>query len=214
MPWRKGIYNDDRPENVRSTIGWVCFLLVIAFVGSNAFYPNSDINIGLDTMIGVLGLYVVLKYLRRSVFTILNGGGDASDFLIVGVLLSWLGQALRAGGSIVTRLSGFDAVWINSEVWGWMKIITVIAAVCHVVPAGAIKANGRESVPAPSRFGLAGAFFISFVLTIALLAAKPDPRPWIDRMPGWSRDMFNTGALKPQNRESRRSMEATAVPPD
>lgn len=193
VPWRTGIYNDDSPENVRSTIGWVCFLLIVGYVCFNVFSKNNDVNLGLDTIIGVLGLYVVFKYLRRSVITILTGSGDASDFLIVGVLLSWLSQSGRAAGSIVTRLSGFDPAWLNSEYFGIVKLITIVAAVCHVVPAGAIKANGRESVPAPSRYGLAFTFLISFALVFVLLAYKPDLKPWVDRMPAWSRDMFQTG---------------------
>lgn len=193
VPWRTGIYNDDSPENVRSTIGWVCFLLIIGYVCFNVFSKNNDVNLGLDTIIGVLGLYVVFKYLRRSVITILTGSGDASDFLIVGVLLSWLSQSGRAAGSIVTRLSGFDPAWLNSEYFGIVKFITIVAAVCHVVPAGAIKANGRESVPAPSRYGLGFTFLISFGLVFVLLAYKPDLKPWVDWMPAWSRDMFQTG---------------------
>lgn len=214
MVWRTGIYNDTRPENVRSTIGWVCFLVVLGYVSFNVFWPNNDTNIGLDNIISVLGLYVVIKYMRRSVVSILTGAGDASDFLIVGVVLSWLGQSLRAIGSIVTRLSGFDPVWLNSEVWGVIKLVTIIAAVCHVVPAGAVHTDDGESVPAPSRFGLAGAFLISIVLTILILNYKPNPKPWIDNMPGWARDMFQTGSFKPRSPESRRSMEAAAIPPD
>ncbi|GJE37865.1 hypothetical protein KHHGKMAE_1927 [Methylobacterium persicinum] len=205
--WRTGIYNHDGPENVNSTIGWVCFLLIFGYVGFNVFSPNNDINIGLDTIIGVLGIYVVFKYLRRSVITILTGSGDSSDFLIVGVLLSWLSQSGRAAGSIVTRLSGFDPAWLNSEYFGIVKVVTILAAVCHVVPAGAIKANGRESVPAPSRFGLAAAFLLSFVMIFALLTYKPNLKPWIDSMPGWSKDMFQTGANKD------RQHHAIAEPP-
>lgn len=193
MPWRTGIYNDNSPENVRSTIWGVCIFLIFGYGFVNVFAPNNDVNMGLDTIIGVLSLYVVFKYLRRSVLTILTGSGDSSDFLIVGVCLSWLSQSGRAAGSIVTRLSGFDPAWLNSEYFGIVKMITIVAAVCHVVPAGAIKANGRESVPAPSRYGLAFTFLISFVLIFALLSYKPDLKPWVDKMPAWSRDMFQTG---------------------
>lgn len=193
MPWRTGIYNDPRPENVRSTIGWVCFFLIMGFVCFNVFYSNNDVNIALDTVIAVFGLHVVWKYARKSIIAIFQGSQASADYLIVGITLSWLGQAGRAAGSIVTRLSGFDPAWLNSEFFGWVKLITILAAVCHVVPAGAIRLHGRDSVPAPSRFGVAGAFFISIALIVFLLSVKPDLKPWIDIMPGWSRDMFNTG---------------------
>lgn len=193
MPWRTGIYNHDGPENVRSTIGWVCFLLLFGFVAFNVFYQNNDVNIALDSIISVFGFYVVLKYARKSIIAILSGSGDSADYLIVGITLSWAGQALRAAGSIVTRLSAFDPAWLNSEFFGWIKLLTIMAAVCHVVPAGAIRRDGKESIPAPSRFGVAGAFAIAFTLIFVLLAYKPDLRPWIERMPGWSKDTFHTG---------------------
>lgn len=210
MVWRTNIYNDSRPENVRSTIGWVCFVLLFGFVAFNSIWPNNDVNIAADILIFVFGLHVVWKYARVSLSAILSGSGESPDYLIVGITLSWVGQSFRAVGSIVSRLSGFDPVWLNSEFFGWIKLITIIAAICHVVPAGAIK----ENVPAASRFGVAGAFIVSVVLTVAVLAYKPDPKPWIDNMPGWARDMFHTGAFKPRSPEGRRSMEATADPPD
>lgn len=194
--WRTGIYNHDGPENVRSTIGWVCFFLLFGFVAFNAFFANNDVNIALDTVITVFGLHVVWKYARKSIIAIFTGSGDSADYLIVGITLSWAGQAGRAAGSIVTRLSGFDPIWLNSEFFGWIKLLTIVAAVCHVVPAGAIRRNGRESIPAPSRFGVAGALFVSIALTILLLTYKPDLRPWIEIMPGWSRDTFNTGSVR------------------
>lgn len=197
MPWRTGIYNDNGPENVGSTIGWIVFCLIFGYVGFNVFYANNDMNLALDTVIAVFGIYVVIKYARRSIIAVITRSAKAADYLIVGITLSWLGQSGRAIGSIITRLSGFDLTWLNSEFFGWVKVITIAAAVCHVVPAGAIYRDGKESVPAPSRFGVAGAFVISLGLIFILLTYKPDLRPWIERMPGWSRDTFHTGQKPP-----------------
>jgi hypothetical protein len=168
------------------------------------------VNIGADVLIFVFGFHVVWKYARVSLIAILKGSGESPDYLIVGITLSWISQSLRSAASIVSRLSGFDMVWINSEVFGWIKLITIVAAICHVVPAGAIK----ENVPTASRFGVAGAFLVSIVLTVLILTYKPDPKPWIDTMPGWARDMFQTGAMQKQSPEGRRSMQATAGDPD
>jgi hypothetical protein len=208
VPWRSGIYNDTRPENVRSTIGWVCLFLLFGFAALDTFYPNSDVNLALDTIITVFGLHVVSKYVRKSLVAIFEGSRSSADFLIVGITLSWLGQAGRAVGSIITRLSGFDPAWVNSEFFGLIKLVTIVAAICHVVPAGAISRNGKESVPAPSRFGLAGTFCVAVALVCILLNNKPDLKPWIDRMPNWSRDMFSTGSVL-KGRESH----ADAEPP-
>lgn len=181
-------------ESVRGTIGWVCFALLIGYVSLNVFLPNNDVNICLDVIIWVLSLYVVLKYLTKSIGTIFTGGGQSPDFLVVGIFLSWLSQSGRAVGSMVTRLSGFDPTWLNGEFFGAIKVLTIFAAVCHVVPAGAIQIEGGESLPRQSRFGLAGAFLIALCLIVTLLVVKPDLKPWVERMPGWSRDMFQTGA--------------------
>lgn len=185
----------DKRESVRGTIGWVCFALLIGYVGFNVFLPNNDLNIALDAIIWVLGLYVVIKYLHQSVLTILKGTAESPDFLVVGITLSWLSQAGRAVGSIISRLSGFDPAWLNGEFFGMIKMLTIFAAVCHVISAGAIQFDdGRESLPRKSRYGLLLAFAIAICLTAVLLTYKPDLKPYIDSMPSWSKDMFQSGA--------------------
>lgn len=200
MPWRTGIYNDDRPETVGSTLGWVCFALGVGYVALNVFLPNNDLNIFLDAVIWVLGLYVVIKYLPRSVVTILRGHGSSADFLVVGIFLSWLSQSGRAAGSIITRLSSFDPAWLNGEYFGLVKLMTILAAVCHVISAGAIQFDdGSESLPRRSRFGLAATFFVAITMGALLISFKPDMKPWVDRMPGWTRDLFQTGSNRAPN---------------
>lgn len=195
MTWLVNRYAGNYQEraNVRSTILWWCFLLGLAYVAFNAFFPNNDVNVALDAIIAVLSLYVVAKYTVKSTLAIFSGEGDSGSFLIVGVFLSWLTQSGRAMGSIVSRLSGFDPSWLNSEFFGWIKILTIFAAVCHVVAAGAIQRDGKESVPAPSRYGLGIAFAIAFALAATLVAVKPNLRPFVDDLPTWSIDMFRTG---------------------
>lgn len=182
-----------RRADVRSTILWSCFLLGLAYLALNVFFPNNDVNIALDAVIAVLSIYVVAKYTVKSALAIFSGEADSGSFLIVGVFLSWMTQSGRATGSIISRLSGFDPSWLNSEFFGWVKLATIFAAICHVVAAGAIRRDGKESVPAPSRYGLGITLVISFVVAAGLLAFKPNVKPLIDDMPGWSRDMFRTG---------------------
>lgn len=194
VPWRTGIYNHDGPETVGSTISWTCFVLGAGYVALNIFLPNNDLNIFLDAIIWVLGLYVVIKYLPRSAVTIIKGHGSSADFLVVGIFLSWLSQSGRAAGSIVTRLSSFDPSWLNGEYFGLVKLLTILAAVCHVIAAGAIQfPDGSESLPRRSRYGLLVTFLVATLLGGILISQKPDLKPWIDRMPGWSKDLFHTG---------------------
>ena len=188
-----GDYNER--ANVRSTILWSCLLMGLAYVAFNAFFANNDVNIGLDAIICVLSLYVVAKYTVKSTLAIFSGEADSGSFLIVGVFLSWLTQSGRAAGSVVSRLSGFDPTWLNSEFFGWVKIATIFAAICHVVAAGAIQRDGKESVPAPSRHGLGVTLVVAFGLAAFLIAYKPDLRPVIDALPKWSIDTFRTGSI-------------------
>ena len=181
-------------ESVRGVIGWVCFALFIGYIALNVFLPNNDLNLFLDAIIWVLGLYVVLKYIHKSTLTIFQGTAESPDFLVVGVTISWLCQSGRSVGSIISRLSGFDPAWVNGEFFGAIKILTIFAAVCHVISAGAIPLGNGESLPKKSRYGLAATFVIAISVAFYLLATKPDLRPWIDTMPNWSKDMFQTGA--------------------
>lgn len=182
-----------RRADVRSTILWSCFLLGLAYLALNVFFPNNDVNIALDAVIAVLSIYVVAKYTVKSALAIFSGDADSGSFLIVGVFLSWMTQSGRATGSIISRLSGFDSAWVNSEFFGWVKLATIFAAICHVVAAGAIRRDGKESVPAPSRYGLGITLAISFAVAATLLAFKPNVKPMIDDLPNWSIDMFRTG---------------------
>lgn len=36
-------------------------------------------------------------------------------------------------------------------------------------------------------------FFTVAVLAVTVLVVRPDPKPMIERMPGWSRDLWRTG---------------------
>jgi hypothetical protein len=195
-----GEYNER--ANVRSTIIWSCFLMGFAYVAFNAFFANNDVNIALDAIIFVLSLYVVLKYSVKSTLAIFSGEADSGSFLIVGVFLSWLTQSGRAAGSVVSRLSAFDPMWLNSEFFGWVKIFTIFAAICHVVAAGAIQRDGRESVPAPSRYGLGVTLIVAFSLAAALVTYKPNLRPAIESLPKWTIDTFRTGSLFVPGRSS------------
>lgn len=183
------IYDDDRPENIRSIIGWTVFVLMSGFVVVNAFVPNNDVNIAVDVLVGVMATMALTFYIGRATAAIWTGSRTNTDYLIVGIALSWLSQDGQAWLRVVARLSDFDPAWVNSELFAPVKLLSVVAAVLHVIPKGA--ANGV--VPRGSRVAVIGFFGLAAVLAVTILAARPDPRPIIDRMPGWSRDLFQTG---------------------
>lgn len=185
------IYHDPRPENIRSVILWTAFVLGCGFVTLNAFLPNNDLNIAVDILIGVMAMVVLTFYVRAAFLALWVGSRTNTDYLIVGIALSWLSQDGQAWLRTVLRLSNFNPAFANSELFVPIKLLTVVAAVLHIVPKGA--ANGV--VPRGNTYSVMVGFVIATVLVISTLVYRPDVHPLIDRMPPWTRDLFRTGAI-------------------
>lgn len=193
MPDRHSVYDAPGPENVRSVIGWSSLVLLLLYVGLNAAAPNNDVNIVLSIVQGTMATMVLFFYLPRAIYAIWIASQDKQDYLIVGIVLGWLatdGQAWLTG---VARLAGLPPAFMNSEFFAIPKVIYIVAAVMHVIPRGA--ANGV--IPRGNKAFAAMCFAASVGLSIVTLAVRPDPRPLIDMMPAWTRDMFKTGSLPP-----------------
>lgn len=185
-------FEDAPHENIRGVIGWTVLLLTAGYVVFNAFYPNNDVNIAVDVLVGTFATMAVSYYIVAAIKAIWTGSRANTDYLIVGICLSWLSQDALAWLRVVTRLSGFDPAFLNSEIFAPVKLLSVIAAVLHVIPKGA--ANGV--VPRGNRSAVMVTFGVAIALAGLILAVRPDPRPLIQIMPDWSRDMFRTGGAK------------------
>lgn len=183
------IYDDDRPENIRSTIGWTVAILTIGYILINAFVPNNDINIAVDVLVGVMATMALVYYLGAAVRAVWTGSQANTDYLIVGITLSWLSQDGQAWMRVVARLSQFDPAFLNSELFAPLKLLSVVAAVLHVIPRGA--ANGV--VPTGDRVAVGIALLVAAVLSVGILTLRPDPRPMIQNAPIWMKDLFQTG---------------------
>ena len=192
LPSRHSVYDDPGPENVRSTLGWTALALVAAYVVGNTFLPNNDLNVAVSILVSATSTMCLCYYAPRAVYALWTGSAAPSDYLIVGVVLSWFSQDGQAVLSVMARLSGFSPVLMNSELFGIFKLITVLAAICHVVPRGA--ADGV--VPRSDKVAVYGFLGVAILLAVAVLAIRPDPMPFIDRLPSWSRDFFQTGNLQ------------------
>ncbi|MCJ2037590.1 hypothetical protein MKK55_01250 [Methylobacterium sp. J-059] len=71
-----------------------------------------------------------------------------------------------------------------------LKLLSVIAAVLHVIPKDA--ADGV--IPQGNKKTFVWSFVIAAILAGLILIVRPDPRPLIQMMPGWSKDAFHTGS--------------------
>jgi hypothetical protein len=185
-------FEDHPPENIRGVIGWTVLFLTAGYVAFNAFYPNNDVNIAVDVLVGTFATMAVSYYIFAALKAVWTGSRANTDYLIVGIALSWISQDSLAWLRVVSRLSGFDPAFLNSEIFAPVKLLSVIAAVLHVIPKGA--ANGV--VPRGNRSAVIVAFVVAVVLAGLILAIRPDPKPLIQMMPDWSRDIFRTGGAK------------------
>ncbi|EHP94853.1 hypothetical protein [Methylorubrum extorquens] len=185
------IYHDPSPENIRSVIAWTAFLLGCGYVTLNAVLPNNDLNIAVDILIGVMATLVLGFYFWTFVLAIWTGSRKNTDFLIVGIALSWMSQDGQAWLRVILRMSGFSPAFANSELFVPIKLLSVIAAVLHIIPKGA--ANGV--VPRGNTFSVLAGFGVAAALVLGALVIRPDVQPVIDRMPPWTRDLFRTGAI-------------------
>lgn len=176
-------------ENIRGVIWWTVIFMGAGFLALNAFHPNNDVNIAVDILIGVMSTMALSFYIFTAIKAVWTGSRAHVDYLIVGIALSWLSQDGQAWLRVISRLSGFDPAFVNSELFAPIKLLSVVAAVLHVVPKGA--ANGV--VPRGNSAAVAASFVVAAVIATLVLTFKPNPKPYIDMMPGWSRDFFQTG---------------------
>ncbi len=195
MPDRHSVYDAPGPENVRSVIGLSSVGLLFLYLGLNALAPNNDVNIVLSIVQGTMATMVLFFYLPRAVYAICIASQDKQDYLIVGIVLGWLATDGQAWLTAIARLAGMPPTFLNSELFAIPKVIYIVAAVMHVIPRGA--ANGV--IPRGNKAFAALCFAASVALSIVTLAVRPDPRPLIDMMPAWTRDVFQTGALPPHD---------------
>ncbi len=193
LPDWHGVYDAPGSENVRSVIGLSSLVLLVLYVGLNAIVPNNDVNIVLSIVQGTMATMVLFFYLPRALYAIWIASQDKQDYLIVGIVLGWLATDGQAWLTAVARLAGLPPAFMNSEFFAIPKVVYIVAAVMHVIPRGA--ANGV--IPRGNKAFAGMCFAASVALSIVTLAMRPDPRPLIDMMPAWSRDLFQTGALPP-----------------
>lgn len=192
MPRVHSIYDSDKPENIRSIIAWLIGLLAFGYIVLNSFIPNSDMNIGIDVLLTVMALSALTFYISAAIRAILTGSRIYIDYLIVAIALSWLSQGGQAALRVITRLSGFDPAFVNNELFGLFKLMSVIAAVLHILPRGA--ADGV--VPKSNTATVLGSFMFAAVLAVTVVVTKPDPRPLIDQSLPWIGDWFRSGEIR------------------
>lgn len=186
------IYNDPRPERIRGTIYLSVLLLFAVYQVINAFVPNADLILATRTL--GAGFYATVLYVY---------GPDAwkaltaphpkrSDFLIVGIWISFASQLGQSIYSILYRLA--PSQWfLNSEVVSWIVLGSVVASILHVSAPGAVDGT----VPRRNRIALGVGVGLATITVAFLLVTRPDIGPLLERTRPYIGDFWSTGAMLP-----------------
>lgn len=184
------IYNDPRPEQIRGTIYFSALILFAGYQCLNAFVPNADLILATRTL--AVGFYTAVLYIY---------GPDAwraltapkpkrSDFLIVGIWVSFASHDAQSLYSILYRLA--PSQWLlNSEVVSPIVLLAVIGAILHISAPGAVDGT----VPRRNRMALGFGVGIATIMVAVLLVTRPDIGPLLERTRPWIGDWWSTGAL-------------------
>jgi hypothetical protein len=95
---------------------------------------------------------------------------DKFAMLTLGIVVSWASVALTSTWSVLWRLSGQPAWWVNSYPNSFGLYIALAAAVLHITAPGAV--DGRIPKKLMIHLGLIAAIVTS--LAIAVVIARPD----------------------------------------
>lgn len=185
------IYDRTTPETIRSTIYLSALILIVGYTALNVFLPNNDMNLIVGMMQVVMATMVLCYYIVAAIKAVFTGSSKNVDFLIVGIVLSWISTDGQAALALLARLSGFPPALMNSELFPPLKLLSVIAAILHVIPRGA--ADGV--VPKSNKATVVGFVLVSLILAAILVVAKPDPTEFINSTPPWMRDFWETGQV-------------------
>ncbi len=205
------IYNDTRPEGIRGTVYLTVLTLLFGYQFANVFVSNADMIISVRILAasmysaviyiyapdaiealrrpneppGLEGLTTVERDLRMQ----LNRERMRSDFLILGIWLSFLSQFFQNVYAVLARLAGMPQWFINSEILGPTILMSVVAAALHLtIPGGA-----DGIVPRRNRYSLGAGVAVAIMLTGVTVSARPDVAPYLERARPWIGDWWHTG---------------------
>jgi hypothetical protein len=185
------IYNDERPERIRGTIYLSAIVLFVGYQSINAFVPNADMI--LATRILATGFYSAVLYVygRDAWGAFRKPEPKRSDFLIVGIWLSFLSHWCQNLYSLAYRLAQAPEWLLTAEVVSPIVMLSMVASVLHVAAPGAVDGT----VPRRNRIALGIGIGLAVFAVAVLMATRPDIRPIIDRARPYIGDWFSTGYL-------------------
>lgn len=183
-----GIYNDNRPENVK---GIIILSAAFLFVGSqllNLFIPNNELIIYariLDVSATAAALFIFAK---DCWIGIMRAVPRPRDFLICGIWIKFLSAEILGIYALMFRLADNPAWFLNNELITPTICLSVIAVVLHLCTPGTVEGV----VPRKNQYALAVGIGVGVLLCGVLLASKPNIAPFINDLRPWIGDWWRT----------------------
>lgn len=179
------------PERIRRTIYLSVAGLLVGYQAVNAFVPNSEMI--LATRVLALGFYATVLYVYgpdawRALF---SRHPKRSDFLVIGIFVSFLSHFGQSFYSILYRLA--PSTWLfNSEFLAVVVQLSIVAAMLHVTAPGAVDGT----VPRRNRIALGIGVGLATLAVGGVLLSRPDVAPVLDRLRPYIGDFWRTGEVR------------------
>ena len=171
------IYNGRTPELIKGRI-WLTVLLIFALFGVvNVFTPNADLIIASHVMRLSASAVVVYVYWPEAWAGVRAAEPERSDYLIVGIVFSFLSNMLQSLFSLIGRMGGLPKWWLDSQLVGPTLLLSVLAAVLHVSAPDAVK----KQVPKRNRIAMGFAFGATILAVASLGVTQPDIGPYLEK---------------------------------
>jgi hypothetical protein len=151
--------------------------IVIFYVATQMFNPGPIVEMVRVASIP-LSIAVVVAYGDGGIRALFARHPDKFAMLTLGIVVSWGSTALTSTWSVLWRLAGQPAWWINSYANAFGIYLALAAAVLHITAPGAV--DGRIPRRLMIRLGLIAALVVS--LAGAVILARPDLSSFVNSL--------------------------------
>lgn len=184
------IYKDG-PEGIRGVLYLTALVLFLGYQTINVFVPNADMIVAARILAAGFYSAVIYVYAPHAWEAVRRPKPEGADFLVVGIVLSFLSHLGQTVYAIVYRLAEAPKWLLNAEVVAPIVLLSMLAATLHVCAPGLIAGE----VPRRQRIVFGVWVGLAVLLVGAVLATRPDIGPVIERARPWIGDWWRTGAV-------------------
>ena len=119
--------------------------IVLSFVGLTVLYwvlayltEFENWIVFMNAILLLVAISVLIAYFKPICYAVATGKIDRIDYLIMGVVLSWLSTILNRLWSTIYRSTGQPSWMFESDVLGYFIWMAIIGGILHLAAPGAI----------------------------------------------------------------------------